>query len=102
MRTQDNAAALGAKVGQQSGKSADQKKDSHLLLLYVEAAGRVIPRARRDTLKMLLQCVVKPCFTKRLFTGPGVTMYENLIYECDGPVAVITLNRPNRRNALSL
>jgi enoyl-CoA hydratase/carnithine racemase len=62
----------------------------------------VIPRARRDTLKMLLRCVVKPGFTKRLFTGPGETMYENLIYECDGPVAVITLNRPNRRNALSL
>ncbi len=28
--------------------------------------------------------------------------YENLCFETDGPVAVVTLNRPNRRNALSL
>jgi enoyl-CoA hydratase/carnithine racemase len=28
--------------------------------------------------------------------------YENLRFETEGPVAVVTLNRPNRRNALSL
>jgi enoyl-CoA hydratase/carnithine racemase len=28
--------------------------------------------------------------------------YENLLYQQDGPLATITLNRPNRRNALSL
>ena len=28
--------------------------------------------------------------------------YENLIFEAEGELAVITLNRPNRRNALSL
>ncbi len=28
--------------------------------------------------------------------------YEHLLFETDGPLAVITLNRPNRRNALSL
>lgn len=28
--------------------------------------------------------------------------YENLGFEAEGPVAVVTLNRPNRRNALSL
>src|SRR6185503_43001 len=28
--------------------------------------------------------------------------YENLLYEREGRLAVITLNRPNRRNALSL
>src|SRR6267378_984850 len=28
--------------------------------------------------------------------------YENLVYEREGSLAVITLNRPNRRNALSL
>jgi enoyl-CoA hydratase/carnithine racemase len=28
--------------------------------------------------------------------------YENLCFETDGPVAIVTLNRPERRNALSL
>jgi enoyl-CoA hydratase/carnithine racemase len=28
--------------------------------------------------------------------------YENLCFETDGPIGVVTLNRPNRRNALSL
>jgi enoyl-CoA hydratase/carnithine racemase len=28
--------------------------------------------------------------------------YENLCFETDGPVAVVTLNRPSKRNALSL
>jgi len=28
--------------------------------------------------------------------------YENLLFETEGPVAVVTLNRPTRRNALSL
>src|SRR6266498_1147130 len=28
--------------------------------------------------------------------------YEHLLFETDGPLAVVTLNRPNRRNALSL
>ena len=28
--------------------------------------------------------------------------YENLGFETEGCVAVVTLNRPNRRNALSL
>ena len=28
--------------------------------------------------------------------------FENILVESDGPVAVVTLNRPNRRNALSL
>ena len=28
--------------------------------------------------------------------------YENLLLETEGPVAVVTLNRPTRRNALSL
>ena len=28
--------------------------------------------------------------------------YENLLFETEGPIAVITLNRPQRRNALSL
>lgn len=28
--------------------------------------------------------------------------YENLLFETDGSIAVVTLNRPNRRNALSL
>src|SRR5215467_11984795 len=28
--------------------------------------------------------------------------YENLIYEREGSLGIITLNRPNRRNALSL
>ncbi len=28
--------------------------------------------------------------------------YENLLFESEGPIAVITLNRPQRRNALSL
>lgn len=28
--------------------------------------------------------------------------YENIAFEADGPIAVITLNRPQRRNALSL
>jgi enoyl-CoA hydratase/carnithine racemase len=27
---------------------------------------------------------------------------ENIRYEADGPIAIVTLNRPNRRNALSL
>src|SRR5713226_1790035 len=29
-------------------------------------------------------------------------MYQNLCLQVDGPLAVVTLNRPNRRNALSL
>jgi enoyl-CoA hydratase/carnithine racemase len=33
--------------------------------------------------------------------APEMT-YENLRFETEGPVAVVTLNRPNRRNALSL
>ena len=28
--------------------------------------------------------------------------YENLGFETEGSIAVVTLNRPNRRNALSL
>ena len=28
--------------------------------------------------------------------------YANILYEVDGPLAIVTLNRPNRRNALSL
>ncbi len=28
--------------------------------------------------------------------------YNNLLYETDGPLGILTLNRPNRRNALSL
>ena len=28
--------------------------------------------------------------------------YQNLILSCEGPIAVVTLNRPQRRNALSL
>jgi enoyl-CoA hydratase/carnithine racemase len=34
---------------------------------------------------------------RRLFT-----MYANIAYENDGPLGIVTLNRPNRRNALSL
>ena len=28
--------------------------------------------------------------------------YANIRYETDGPLGILTLNRPNRRNALSL
>ena len=28
--------------------------------------------------------------------------YANIVHESDGPLAIVTLNRPNRRNALSL
>lgn len=35
-------------------------------------------------------------------TSPGSPNFEQLVYEEDGPVARITLNRPRRRNALSM
>ena len=28
--------------------------------------------------------------------------YENICFDIEGPLAIVTLNRPNRRNALSL
>jgi enoyl-CoA hydratase/carnithine racemase len=33
---------------------------------------------------------------------PTATRYQHILFEADGPFAVITLNRPQRRNALSL
>ena len=30
------------------------------------------------------------------------TAATDVLYEVDGPIAIVTLNRPNRRNALSL
>jgi len=30
------------------------------------------------------------------------TKYQNILFEADGPIAIVTLNRPQRRNALSL
>lgn len=35
----------------------------------------------------------------RIVTG---STYENVVYETDGPIAIVTMNRPQRRNALSL
>ena len=32
----------------------------------------------------------------------AVAKYESILFETDGPIAVLTLNRPQRRNALSL
>lgn len=34
--------------------------------------------------------------------APVAAKYENLLFEMEGPLAVVTLNRPQRRNALSL
>ena len=31
-----------------------------------------------------------------------VAKYQNVLFEVEGPLAIITLNRPQRRNALSL
>ena len=33
---------------------------------------------------------------------PTATRYQHILFAADGPIAVITLNRPQRRNALSL
>lgn len=35
-------------------------------------------------------------------TGTGMAVFKQLIYEEDGPVAHVTLNRPERHNALSM
>jgi len=35
-------------------------------------------------------------------TVPAVSKYQTILFEADGPVAIVTLNRPQRRNALSL
>src|SRR5450432_1611664 len=37
-----------------------------------------------------------------LQTPTTVTKYQNLLFETDGGIAIVTLNRPQRRNALSL
>ena len=35
-------------------------------------------------------------------TAPAVSRYQTILFETDGPLAIVTLNRPERRNALSL
>ncbi|MFZ0704815.1 MAG: enoyl-CoA hydratase [Candidatus Korobacteraceae bacterium] len=35
-------------------------------------------------------------------TAPAVSKYQAILYESNGPIAIVTLNRPERRNALSL
>jgi enoyl-CoA hydratase/carnithine racemase len=35
-------------------------------------------------------------------TAPAVSRYQTISFEIDGPLAIVTLNRPERRNALSL
>jgi enoyl-CoA hydratase/carnithine racemase len=35
-------------------------------------------------------------------TERPATAYQHLLFEREGPLAIITLNRPQRRNALSL
>ena len=37
-----------------------------------------------------------------VFQPGGGTMYEEILYEVDGPLALITINRPDRHNAISL
>jgi enoyl-CoA hydratase/carnithine racemase len=40
-------------------------------------------------------------FNRALLVRSAMT-YSNILYEVNGPLAILTLNRPNRRNALSL
>lgn len=35
-------------------------------------------------------------------TAQAVSRYQTILFESDGPLAIVTLNRPERRNALSL
>jgi enoyl-CoA hydratase/carnithine racemase len=35
-------------------------------------------------------------------TAAIASRYQNILFEVDGPIAIVTLNRPQRRNALSL
>ena len=35
-------------------------------------------------------------------TVPAVSKYQTILFAADGPIAIVTLNRPQRRNALSL
>ena len=35
-------------------------------------------------------------------TTAPVTRYQSILFDTDGPIAIVTLNRPERRNALSL